>query len=136
MVCSLVPGRIATSRSWNSEVLGSLASVHPDAVDPLVWPTRSAITNSENLRDRYPIRNKLSILARFLATLCERFTADLLEGKAVEEEPYRRNVAALSAVLIKLGMALHSRDVTKKGRPALDDFAAALIEANEAAPLG
>lgn len=72
----------------------------------------------------------LLLNAATLATLCERFTADLLEGKAVEDEPYRRNVAALSAVLIKLGMAAKSRDVTKRDRAGMDDFGAALIEAN------
>ena len=68
--------------------------------------------------------------AATLATLCERFTADVLEGKAVEEEPYRRNVTALNAVVIKLRMAEKSRDVTKRDRTALDDFGAALLEAN------
>jgi hypothetical protein len=77
-----------------------------------------------------PADRLLLLNAATLATLCERFTADLLEGKAVEEEPYRRNVAALSAVLIKLGMAAKSRDVTKRDRADMDDFGAALIEAN------
>ncbi|MEW9854110.1 hypothetical protein [Novosphingobium sp. M1R2S20] len=72
----------------------------------------------------------LLLNAATLATLCERFTADLLEGKPIEEEPYRRNVAALSAVLIKLGMAAHSRDITKRDKAGADDFGAALIEAN------
>lgn len=82
-------------------------------------------------RSPTPAERVLLMNATTLATLCERFTADLLEGKAVEDEPYRRNVSALNAVLIKLGMALQSRDSTKKGRPALDDFGAALIEANQ-----
>lgn len=81
-------------------------------------------------RNPTPAERVLLINAATLATLCERFTADLLEGKAVEEEPYRRNVAALSAVLIKLGMAIKSRDVTKRDRAGLDEFGAALIEAN------
>lgn len=72
----------------------------------------------------------LLVNAATLATLCERFSADLLEGKTVEDEPYRRNVAALNAVLIKLGMAMQSRDVTKRHRAGQDDFGAALIEAN------
>ena len=32
----------------------------------------------------------------------------------MEEEPYRRNVTALNAALIKLGMAAQSRGVTKR----------------------
>lgn len=72
----------------------------------------------------------LLLQAATLATMCERFTADLLEGKPVEEEPYRRNVASLNAVLIKLGMAAKSRDVTKRDRTGLDDYGAALIEAS------
>lgn len=81
-------------------------------------------------RNPTPAERALLLNAATLATLCERFTADLLEGKPVEEEPYRRNVAALSAVLIKLGMAMQSRDVTKRDRAQGDDFGAALIEAN------
>jgi len=68
--------------------------------------------------------------AATLATLCERFTADLLEGKDVDVTAYRQNAQALNAILIKLGMAAKSRDVTKRDRTALDDFGAALIEAN------
>lgn len=83
-------------------------------------------------RNPTPAERLLLLNAATFATLCERFTADLLEGKEVEEEPYRRNCAALNAVLIKLGMAMQSRDATKKGRPPLDDFGAAMIEANEA----
>lgn len=80
-------------------------------------------------RNPQPADRLLLLNAATLATLCERFSADLLEGKPVEEEPYRRNVAALSAVLIKLGMAAKSRDVTKRDRMGVDDYGAALIEA-------
>jgi hypothetical protein len=79
-------------------------------------------------RNPSPAERLLLLNAATLATLCERFTADLLEGKPVEDEPYRRNVAALSAVLIKLGMAAKSRDVTKRDRTGLDDFGAALLQ--------
>jgi hypothetical protein len=81
-------------------------------------------------RSPSPAERLLLLNAATLATMSERFTADLLEGKPVEEESYRRNVAALSAILIKLGMAAKSRDVTKRDRAGLDDFGAALIEAN------
>jgi hypothetical protein len=72
----------------------------------------------------------LLLNAATLATLCERFTADLLEGKPVDEENYRRNQQSLGGVLIKLGMAAKSRDVAKRDRTALDAFGAALIEAD------
>lgn len=81
-------------------------------------------------RNPTPAERALLLNAATLATLCERFTADMLEGKPVEDEPFRRNVAALSAVLIKLGMAAKSRDVTKRDRTGADEFGAALIEAN------
>ncbi|RYE65619.1 MAG: hypothetical protein EOO81_12465 [Oxalobacteraceae bacterium] len=83
---------------------------------------------------RYPTTSERALLlsAATLATLCERFTADLLEGREVNEENYRRNLQALGGVLIKLGMAAKSRDVTKKERTALDEFGAAVIEANTA----
>lgn len=81
-------------------------------------------------RNPTPAERLLLMNAATLAIMCERFTADMIEGKPVEEEPYRRNVTALSAVLIKLGMAMQSRDSTKKGRPALDGYGAAMIEAN------
>jgi hypothetical protein len=60
--------------------------------------------------------------------ICNYWPLSWGESKEVEEEPYRRNVTAPNAVLIKLGMAMQSRDVTKKGRPALDDYGAALTE--------
>lgn len=72
--------------------------------------------------------------AATLAMLCERAAADLLEGKAIDEENYRRNVTMLGSVLVKLGMAMKSRDVTKGGRRGADDFGAALIEANAERP--
>jgi hypothetical protein len=68
--------------------------------------------------------------AATIAMLCEQATADLLEGKPVDQENHRRNVAMLGQLLIKLGMAAKSRDITKRDRVAADDFGAALIEAN------
>ncbi|MGE8134452.1 hypothetical protein ACQKO5_12640 [Novosphingobium subterraneum] len=85
-------------------------------------------------RNPTPAERLLLLQAATLATMCERFTADLLEGKPVEEEPYRRNVASLNAVLIKLGMAAKSRDVTKRDRASLDDYGAALLEAHDSSP--
>lgn len=68
--------------------------------------------------------------AATIAMLCEQATAELLEGKPVDHENHRRNVAMLGQLLIKLGMAAKSRDVTKRDRVMADDFGAALIEAN------
>lgn len=68
-----------------------------------------------------------------IAMLCEQATADLIEGKPVDQENHRRNVAQLGQLLIKLGMAQKSRDITKRSGQAPDDFGAALIEANERA---
>jgi hypothetical protein len=36
----------------------------------------------------------------------------------------------LGSILVKLGMAMKSRDITKGSRKVADDFGAALIEAN------
>jgi hypothetical protein len=69
--------------------------------------------------------------AATLAMLCEQATADLLEGKAVDHENHRRNVALLGQLLIKLGMAQKSRDVAKRDHAGRDVFGAALIEAQQ-----
>lgn len=81
---------------------------------------------------RHPVAAERVMLtqAATLAMLCERFTADVLDGKPVDEENYRRNVQALGGLLVKLGMAAKSRDITKRDRVGMDDFGAALIEAN------
>lgn len=81
-------------------------------------------------RNPTPAERILLLNAATLATLCERFAADMLEGREVNEENYRRNIQALGGVMIKLGMAAKSRDVTKRDRMVADDFGAALIEAN------
>lgn len=70
--------------------------------------------------------------AATIAMLCEQATADLLEGKPVDQENHRRNVAMLGQLLIKLGMAQKSRDVTKRDGARVDDFGTALIEASRA----
>jgi hypothetical protein len=67
--------------------------------------------------------------AATIAMLCEQATADLLDGKVIDQENHRRNVAMLGQLLIKLGMAAKSRDVAKRDRVGQDDFGAALIAA-------
>ncbi|WP_225883029.1 hypothetical protein [Sphingomonas aliaeris] len=67
--------------------------------------------------------------AATIAMLCEQTAADLLEGKEIDQANYRRNVDMLGQLLIKLGMAQKSRDITKRGQGASDPFGAALIEA-------
>lgn len=64
--------------------------------------------------------------AATLAFLCDRDTACLIAGEKFDEENYRRNTQALGAVLIKLGMAAKSRDVTKRGSQGGDPFADAI----------
>jgi hypothetical protein len=82
--------------------------------------------------DPTPAERILLVNAATLAMLCERFAADLLEGREINEESYRRNLQALGGVMIKLGMAAKSRDVTKRDRAGQDDFGAAVIEASRA----
>lgn len=123
------------------------ATPHPFANEPLViagrkidgrtiearrFRTLAFDLASQLQRNPTPAERLLLVNAATLATLCERFTGDLLEGKPVEDEPYRRNVTALNAVLIKLGMAAQSRDVTKRDRAGVDDYGAALLAANTA----
>lgn len=60
----------------------------------------------------------------------QRDAVNLLEGKKIEAESYHRNVTLLGSILVKLGMAMKSRDVTKRDRAGADDFGAALIEAS------
>lgn len=64
--------------------------------------------------------------AATLAFLCDRDTACLIAGEKFDEENYRRNTQTLGAVLIKLGMAAKSRDVTKGGSKGGDPFADAI----------
>ena len=84
------------------------------------------LARSPNAAERMLIMN-----AATLAMLCERDAADLLEGKKIDPESYRRNVTLLGSILVKLGMAMKSRDVTKRDRTAGDDFGAALLEASD-----
>ncbi len=84
---------------------------------------------SQLQHDPTPAERVLLVNAAALAMLCERFAADLLEGREVNEENYRRNLQALGGVMIKLGLAAKSRDVTKRDRMGADDFGAAVIEA-------
>jgi len=81
-------------------------------------------------RDPSASERVLLVQAATFAMMCERASADLLEGKEIDQENYRRNVQALGAVLIKLGLAKKSRDMTKRDAAGEDDFGAALIEAN------
>lgn len=64
--------------------------------------------------------------AATLAFLCDRDTARLMAGQTIDEENYRRNAQALGGVLIKLGMASKSRDITKGSQSRGDPFAEAI----------
>ncbi|MNL51829.1 hypothetical protein D3C87_1749610 [compost metagenome] len=74
-----------------------------------------------------PSENILLRNAATLAFLCDRDTARLMAGQDIDEENYRRNAQALGGVLIKLGMAAKSRDVTKGGSKGGDPFADAIL---------
>ncbi|WP_018044892.1 hypothetical protein [Methylobacterium sp. 88A] len=65
--------------------------------------------------------------AATLAFLCERDEARVMQGDDIEEEGYRRNGAALGAMLIKLGLAAKSRDVTKRDARMIDAHAASVL---------
>ncbi len=99
-------------------------------IDAKRFRTLATELASQLQRDPTPAERVLLVSAATLAMLCERFAADLLEGREVNEENYRRNLQSLGNVMIKLGMAAKSRDVTKRDRMGCDDFGAALIEAN------
>lgn len=75
-----------------------------------------------------PAERMLITNAAALAVLCERDAAVMLQGNSMDEEGYRRNVQALSAVLIKLGLAKKSRDVTKGDNRMFDSHAAAILD--------
>ena len=99
-------------------------------IDAKRFRTLATELASQLQHDPNPAERVLLVNAATLAMLCERFAADLLEGNEVNEENYRRNLQSLGNVMIKLGMAAKSRDVTKRDRAGQDDFGAALIEAN------
>lgn len=77
-------------------------------------------------RDPKPSEAILLRQAATLGYLCDRDAARLMAGQEIDEENYRRNAQALGGVLIKLGMAQKSRDVTKGGSKGGDPFADAI----------
>lgn len=96
------------------------------------WKSLASDLAAQLKQNPTPAERLMLMQAATLSALCERFTADLIEGKDVadQQENYRRNCTALGAILVKLGLAAKSRDITKRDRTAPDDFGAALIEAN------
>jgi hypothetical protein len=76
-----------------------------------------------------PAERILVTNAAALAMLCERDAAKLIDGRDFDEEGFRRNTTTLGAVLVKLGLALKSRDVTKASAKAFDTHAAAILDA-------
>lgn len=68
--------------------------------------------------------------AATLAYFCERDEFLVMKGDTVDEESYRRNVTSLGAVLVKLGLAQKSRDITKKESRMFDAHAAAVLAAD------
>jgi hypothetical protein len=69
--------------------------------------------------------------AATLSILCEMDVKKLVEGQDIDQENYRRNVQALRAGLVNLGLAKKSRDITKAdGSRLYDAHTAAILEAD------
>jgi hypothetical protein len=69
------------------------------------------------------------ILLRRAATFClliESAEAQLLAGGRIDEPNYRANADKLKAILVQIGLAQKSRDVTGADQPA-DDHAAMVL---------
>lgn len=114
----------------NEPLVVARRKIDGGTIDAKRFRTLATELASQLQHDPNAAERVLLVNAATLAMLCERFAADLLEGKEVNEENYRRNLQSLGNVMIKLGMAAKSRDVTKRDRAGQDDFGAALIEAN------
>ncbi|HEX3918435.1 MAG TPA: hypothetical protein VHW60_13950 [Caulobacteraceae bacterium] len=101
----VVDGRTQAARNFKKTVLGLAEQLgrHPNQAQQLML--KQAAT---------------------LAVLCDRDTAKILQGEGIDENNFRRNTAQLGALLIRLGLALMSRDISKKDRPSDDMFADAL----------
>ncbi|MEM1111515.1 MAG: hypothetical protein AAGI11_06375 [Pseudomonadota bacterium] len=70
------------------------------------------------------------ILLRRAATLClllESDEAKLLAGKSIKSSEYRANADKLRAILLQLGLASKSRDITKADQELPDDHAALIL---------
>lgn len=76
-----------------------------------------------------PSETALLRRAATLNLLCQLDEDAIMAGEAVDQENYRRNVGALKACLVGLGMAKKSRDVTKADMRFLDQHTAAVLEA-------
>ena len=64
--------------------------------------------------------------AATLSVLCDRDTAKILQGEDIDENNFRQNAARLGQLLVRLGLALMTRDVSKKDRPQDDAFSDAV----------
>ncbi len=64
--------------------------------------------------------------AASLAIFLENAEARLLEGEQVDQARYVANTNALRGLLIQLGLASKSRDITKANQTTPDDHAAAI----------
>ena len=94
------------------------------------WRDQIAELAVQRGSDPSPSEGMLIRRSATLAVLCERDEARLIAGEEINEENYRRNVAALKAALIGLGLAKKSRDVTKADGQTLDAHAAAVLDAD------
>jgi hypothetical protein len=66
--------------------------------------------------DREPTASeRLQLMSAATLAMCiERDTLAMLRGEIVEQEPMRRNAVALRACLTSLGLAMKSRDISRK----------------------
>ncbi|WP_354077281.1 hypothetical protein [Constrictibacter sp. MBR-5] len=79
-----------------------------------------------------PAPSEVQMLRRAatLALFCERDEEAVANGDPIDQDNYRRNVAALKQVLVALGLAKKARDVTKADSRFIDQHTAALIDAD------
>lgn len=116
-----------------SDIAGDLF-IGGERVDRRTLPARRYVAQVNDLGLQLggmlsPSETMLIRRAATLAVLCERDENAIVAGKDVDEENYRRNAAALKTMLISLGMAKKSRDVTKADSRLFDAHAAAILEA-------
>lgn len=128
---------MATSNRTNKQEILDLTGVSDLIIDGERVDQRSVVARRwrENIADlamqigdhTTPSEGMLLRRAATFAALCERDEAALMKGKPIDEESYRRNATALGAVLVKLGLAAKSRDVTKAQSKLFDAHAAAVL---------
>jgi hypothetical protein len=77
---------------------------------------RAILRDLAEQMDREPTASeRLQLMSAATLAMCiERDTLAMLRGEVVEQEPMRRNAVALRACLTSLGLAMKSRDISRK----------------------